>query len=705
MTEAIKATTPTDLAKVRKASVREFVERGPSFAIRLTIAADEAPSWWTPRRDIYLRKFWPSEPFLAGAIYSIASRNASFRYEFTGPERQVKKCQEMFAQADLGDGWQSMMMKLTIDLLTQDNGSCLEVIRPARARTKSLAGGKWLEAVKIGHDGWSVILPDNHLASLDGYDYELKDSPVDLPIGIAHLDAGRITRTGDPDYPVTYRDLKGAAHKLSWWQVITFEDMPSPNEEMLGVGYSFVTRILRLAQTLRDIEVLKGEKAAGRFAGRIYLTNVGGDAVQDAIEESKEAADNRGLTRYMPPIIASTLAPGEIPGVATIDLASLPEGFNEEETLRWYIAGLALGGGTDYGFLAPLPGKGLGTSAQSETQERQARGKSSRLFMKMIEHKFNYSGILPRSVEFKFQEVDPQEEAETEAAKQNRAKTRALRIESGEINPQIARQMAADDGDLEQKYLELLGEEDLTPEVTVTDTDKPESDKPKAKPEAAVEAEPAATETPPESQEKGGSGSGWFGPPKGTHAPGSQSAAIMGLPSLEVRRRVRDDVVEVQKYGISSGNEAASAFDSEGKRIDSIPTGTSDSADVGPLIGRDSFVLVHNHPSSSSFSDADTTLLFVTNLQHLVVVGHDGTLYRLSRTPRTKDFPRRYSDRLIASEVSDKWDSNRAGLTKKYWAKIKAGEITPYGAQKEHTHEAMTDLAIELGLDYERVLP
>ena len=412
--------------------------------------ADEIPTWWSPERDRFLREFWPSEPFLAGAIYSIAARNAVDRFKLTGPDRQVKRVQRMLAESDLGRGWHSLIMKVTLDLLTQDNGAFIEVIRPARVNFV-----------------WSVRTPSG-FAEVQGD--QVTDSPRDLPLGLAHLDAGRCTRTGNPEVPVIYRDLEGKEHRLKWWQVFTFEEMPDPNEEMFNVQHCMVSRVFRLAQTLRDMQVLIQEKASGRFAGRVYLTNVSADAIQDAVQIATEGADARGLTRYMPPILADTVDPHAEPKVATVDLANLPEGFNFDLFLQCYISGLAMGGGVDYGFLAPLPGKGLGTASQSEVQERQARGKSSRLFQGMLEHHINYGGILPRSVTFQYTETDYAEEAAVDGGKKTRAETRKIMIETGEITAQVARQMAVDEGDYPPSYLAMMQESDVTPIETASDS-------------------------------------------------------------------------------------------------------------------------------------------------------------------------------------------------------------------------------------------
>jgi len=464
-----KRGVPEDVAAAAKASVKEPAPTGwggsQVFLFQMALRADEAPMWWTVERDAWLRSFWSTAPFLPGVIYSIATRNAAFRFEFTGPDAQVQYAKDLTAQADLGAGWQSFIMKLTQDLLTQDNGAFIEVIRPARVRTEK----GLLQAVKAldkdGEMSWHKVWR-NQLLPIDLEEYKIEDSQQDPPLGIAHLDAGRCQRTGDIDYPVIYRDRKNKKHKLAWWQVITLEDMPSPIEDMNDVGFCAVSRILRAAQILRDVSVYKQEKISGRFAGSVWLTNVDATRITDAVKQAKTNADQLGLSRYMPPIIASVLDPKADPKALEIALASLPDGFDEEIALRWYITEVALGTGVDYTYLAPLPGQGLGTASQVETMARQTKGKSSRLFMAMLEFKFRYHGLLPGDVSMEFVEVDAEEEETRDAAAERRAKTRSTRILSGEINPQIARQIAVDDGDLNPDYLEQISEEDVTPELT-----------------------------------------------------------------------------------------------------------------------------------------------------------------------------------------------------------------------------------------------
>lgn len=461
-----------DIAR-RTVQESDNILASPVTILQIATAADEAPLWWSLRRDQYIDRFWPTEPYLAGAVYSIMARNASFRYEFTGPLNDVKWSQDLLAQANFGAGWQDFITKISQDLLTQGNGAMFEIIRPAKARVKS---GDYYDAIKVMDEDTEQMtwMPfDIRTGKFIHEDFKLIDSPLDLPIGIAHLDSQKCVRTGNLDFPIIYTDLKGKRHKMAYWQVCTLEDMPSPREELRNVGHCAVDRSLRLSQIIRDMLIYKHEKVSGRFARAIHITNTDAIMLQDAIDQASVSADSQGLMRYSQPVILATVNPDSVPSIATIPLATLPDGFSEEESMKWYIAGLANAFGVDYGFLAPLPGNKLGTGQQSETQERQAKGKSSSLFQQMLTYKFSYNGILPRCVQFRFGTPDPFEESEKDRALARRARAYSTLIQSELLPPIVVRQIAADRGDIDPKYLEMMGEADLTPIVTLSGTERP----------------------------------------------------------------------------------------------------------------------------------------------------------------------------------------------------------------------------------------
>jgi len=421
--EATKALAPPEVLAA-SVQVSEGLVNAP-ILLRFAGVADEIAQWWSAQRDQELRKFWRTEPLLASAIYTVMSRQAALDWTLDGPPRAVKRAHDILTHADLGQGWISFIEKGTEDLCTQDNGWFIEIIRPKGA------------------------------------------GPEQAPIGIAHLDAGACTRTGDAEIPLIYKDKKGIKHFLKWWQVIMLAEMPSPIQTMNGVGFCAVSRVLKAAQILRDIGTYKKEKVSSKpQRGLWFVQGIRQSIIVDALKEAEEEEANKGLTRFVMPKIIASLDAGQPINVHQLDFASLPEGFDEESTLRWYIAQLAMGFGTDYQEFAPMPGQKLGTGAQAEVMAQKARGKAPAVFRKRLEFALNQY-ILPASVDFKITVSDAEEERENAQIGLLRAEQRQIRIDSGEISIPEARQLALDDGDLPPEMMER----DITEETQARDTE------------------------------------------------------------------------------------------------------------------------------------------------------------------------------------------------------------------------------------------
>ncbi len=427
-TASEKSLTPeADARSVR--DIPNSEERMPvpnGFILQAIIAQDDIVQWGAnvQQRDKQLRDFYITEPFLHSAVYSNSVRNTNFEFELEGSEIIVNALQtSIFDLADLGGGWMQLMMKTCADYYSQDNGAF-----------------------------WELIRADNNEP----------DSPV---INIAHLDSWRILRTGNNNFPYVYTDRKGGKHKMRWFQVVSLVEMPSPMETMHGVGHSAVSRILRAAQILKDISVYKHEKVSGSFSRAIHLVSgISSKVVSDTMEQARERAQNRGLTRYTQPVVLGSVDPQANVSSVQIDLASLPDAFDEDTTYKWYVAQMAMAFGTDYQDFAPLPGGNLGTSQQSEIQHRKSRGKGPAHFMNLIEHAMN-TYVLPDNVEFRYNAQDIESQQITSRIEAVRAKTRADRIKSGEISPRVARLLAIKDGDLEPEEFEEMEREDAKREA------------------------------------------------------------------------------------------------------------------------------------------------------------------------------------------------------------------------------------------------
>lgn len=414
------------------------------FTWNIATAADAISPWGRNigLRDRQLREFWPSESFLAGAIVNTSFRNAAYDWEIRGASPKVEQAiADIIKAAIAGDsfGWTNFVKKFSQDLYCQDNGAFVELIR------------------EPGEDANSKFKEER--------------APV---LGIAHMDANQCTRTGDPQSPIIYTDRKGKDHKLAWHQVIPFSDYPSSIERMNGVGVCAVTRSLRLAQIMRSIFIFKDEKVSGRHYKSIHMVSgVSKQDIRDIMKLGKEDADNAGQIRYIDPAILASLDPEKPVSTATIDLANLPDGFNFDEEMKWYISGLALCFGVDYQEFAPLPGGAIGSSNQSMILSKKSSGKGPAMFMKIAEAFKNY-GVLPRDYEMIFEDRDEQRELDKATLRKTFQEEMALALRNGFLTPDAARKIGVQRGFYTETDMTSIpvgyGEDLLLPKQNFGDT-------------------------------------------------------------------------------------------------------------------------------------------------------------------------------------------------------------------------------------------
>lgn len=383
------------------------------YVIHIATAASSISPWGAnpSKRDKQLRSFWHTESWLASVVYSVSIRNASFTWTVTGsdpekprPKNTIRRVERILKNSNRGRGWIDLIVKTCIDLLTQDNGAFWEIIRAS-------------------------------------------DSPTAPVINIAHLDSARCVRTGDPRYPIIYTNRKGQERVLRYWQVRTIEEMPAPQEEAYNLQYSAVSRALLAAEIIQSISVYKLEKVSGTFTRAIdAVSGLTQNNIDDALAMAEEQNLNKGLQRYSLPVILPGVDPTTSLSHIHIDLASLPDNFDEDISFKWYVAQLAAAFGVDYQEIAPLMTGNLGASQQSEILHLKTRGKGPALVMGLFENIIN--DLVPANVEFRFLEQDLRSETEKADARYTRSMDRAMRVKSGELTMDAARKIAVEDGDL-----------------------------------------------------------------------------------------------------------------------------------------------------------------------------------------------------------------------------------------------------------------
>lgn len=443
--EVVSATKDTDLTRAVSNSVVEVPPK-PSSNSPVTYnsamdtiwfigqTADSITPWgagWK-RRDAELRRFITQENIFASALGIICSRNSGFSWTLDGPDRVVTAVQHILETANMGKGWHDLIVKTTIDLCTQDNGAFWEIVR-------------------------------------DG------DGPTAPLVGINSLDSQRCQHTGNPYFPVIYTDMYSVPHLLAAHQVIELAEMPIPQETLYGLQYCTLTRLLRKLQSTVNMDTYDYEKSGGMNVGEIHLVQgITSQQIKDAVLDAKARAIGAGNARYMDAVVAGTLDPKANVGHDTIQLKSKPADYDPEVWFKHYINLIAMAFESDYQEFAPLPGGGLGTGAQSEMLHLKSRGKGPGTFMKLITYALNFR-VLPKNIKFLFDEQDLEAEMADAEVRAVRAQTRAVRLASMEIVPEIARQMANDEGDLAVEYLDLMDEMDLTPDVMVESSTTAES--------------------------------------------------------------------------------------------------------------------------------------------------------------------------------------------------------------------------------------
>lgn len=441
--------------------IREFdaglLPTGPSFGnlvISVASAADDIVPWGTLGRDHQLRAFFPTEPYFSSGLFNTIAQYVAFGFTLEGPNRMVQHTQDMLNSCEGGKGWDSMMSPFLLDMFTQDNGGFLEAVRT-------------------------------------------DDDPRAPVITMNHLDSARCIRTGRRDTPVLYVDLFGKYHLLKWYNVIEVTEMPSAMQTARGMQYCVLTRMLRAAQIMRDISIVKHEKAAGRFTRQIHLVSgVQTKLINDAIEQKQSAADQAGLIRYIQPLVIASLDPTAKVSKETIDLASVPDEWDDLKAAQTYITLMAMAFGTDYQNFAPLPGGGLGSASQSKVMNMKSRGKGPGKFMKKMESIFNFHGVVARSIRFRYGDQDAAEEMEKTEVMKSFSEALEIQVRSGLITSDVGRQLLADKGYLPQDYLARMRTDNATEEVTVPSTDpadfyepgkvKPGDPAPKEPPKAAA---------------------------------------------------------------------------------------------------------------------------------------------------------------------------------------------------------------------------
>lgn len=418
----------------------------------------DLPFYWSWQRDVVLSNSTHKENMWSAGVARFASKFASHGWTVKDSEdskRRVAASQDLLLDADGGQGWILFAVPCAIDLATTDNGVFIR-IRRANDEVISVPTPRYVSSYDPSQAFDEVKVT--------------RSSPGARITGLYHMDSLRCQRTGNLAYPIRYQPLYGAPQLLRWDQVLSYADQKSPRAELCGVGQCAASRCYETISTLAALRRMIHEFVAGKGATKLaFVQGISEKTLQSVIEAGEMSAQARGLVYYLGTILGAI--PSDTPiSVVELLLKQLPTGVDFKQLLDDSYLIYANNLGLAVSELQPLAGQSLSGGSQAVVLLEQQRGAGALpMFLKWWEQTFSRR-ILPATTELSFDnEHDLRDQKAHADVRLVRAQERAARIQSGEITPAIARQLAADDKDLPDELLAA----DATAGGQIADDEKP----------------------------------------------------------------------------------------------------------------------------------------------------------------------------------------------------------------------------------------
>ena len=422
-------TSNLDTKKLQQASFDERTGTTPddvplfdyAFGTLLRVNA-LIPPWWTSERDRALRFFYRKSDHLSGANIAMISKMTAIPLVIRPKNPHVRAHHKMAQEyqdaldqnSNVGRGWHDYYSRWLQDYLGQDNGAFAYVMSEG-SKTTQIIG---------------------------------------RPLGMYHLDAGLCTRTSDPEYPVVYKHPQtGEYIKLHRSRAIPHSSMTAPEARMYGIGFCAVSRSFNAAQSLIDVATYKQEKLGSRpLRAILSVTGMTLEQVIDMIREANIRMNQEGLTRFARILLLASTENNL--DVKLTDLASLPDGFSEEETTTLAMYTIALAYGVDPREFWPTSGSGA-TKADATVQHQKARGKAPSSIMRKVEWTIN-NFFLPPELYCEFDYNDDAYDRNRAQIIKELSEANRFAVDAGILNTRAARWAALQGNYLSEEQFEEL---------------------------------------------------------------------------------------------------------------------------------------------------------------------------------------------------------------------------------------------------------
>lgn len=425
-----------DIQAAQEASVQpratEPIYGGLTGLMRyLSAGSYRVAPWWSPQRDSDLSTFMRDSDHVSSSLSMLISKVSTVPVKVMPRDNRIRRHQEdaeqfniiLNEEAEYGQLWMTAVSKWLQDYWTTDNGAFFEII----------GGGK-------------------------------KDGPIKGPaLGIAHLDSFRCERRGDPDYPVMYYPPTGKQFKLHRTRVAYTSDMPSAREEMLGIGFCAISRLLNNAQVMMDILNFKQEKLGSRpHRGILVGRGISTDTIISALKIANKNMDSKGLGIYAQLAILGDIAPEA--ALELVDLISLPDGFDEEQSVLLGMFLMALSFNVPIRWLWPAATSGA-TKADAMYQHIAGLGGGVGKVLYTLTMllggdprgmRHSAGKFLPSHLKIVFDFQDDEQDRSQAEIRERRATTRNANLETGVITERVAREHALESSDITQSQFDTM---------------------------------------------------------------------------------------------------------------------------------------------------------------------------------------------------------------------------------------------------------
>lgn len=355
-----------------------FANMAETFLLSVGGDWEKAPTWWSRARDEWLSDFWRKEgnDLLAGAVATMTAKIETTNWYLEGPEEIVKFYRNVLLhETDFGRGWDSFISKWVQSYLVRDGGGLAE---RARASLRDRGG------------------------------------PA---LNFHHLDESRCYYTGDPKWPVAYEtgDKLRRIHTANLMRIV---DMPSSKDKDRGYGFSSVSRAVSTALILQMLVKYKKERLSDLPPAAILLmNNMQEGQWRDIMKKYDARLQNRDVGFWRDLLVAFGYDP-EFPVSAELfTFSDLPEHYNETDAMNMAVYTFALAFRVDPREFWPVSSGPLGTAKETNIQHIKAKGKGAGIIFTAIERQLNDPLSLPKSLKFKFDYRDDEEDLQAEAIK------------------------------------------------------------------------------------------------------------------------------------------------------------------------------------------------------------------------------------------------------------------------------------------------